>query len=95
MLIQREGEDWHDRVPRERRNSDGGVIRVAAADPTDVPDTSAIRVAYAYPDPRRTQTFLSYRHIGGAFERALAGAVLAVECVLTDDGTWVRARPVR
>lgn len=93
VLIQREGPDWHDRVPREQRTGDGLLIRVAAADPTEHPGTSSIRVEYELPDARWTQTFLSYRYTGDAFDRALAEAGLAVERVLTDDGTWVRARP--
>ncbi|MGP3970523.1 methyltransferase domain-containing protein [Streptomyces sp. 6N223] len=94
VLIQREGEGWHARVPRERRTGDGGLVRVAASEPAGLPDTSRVRVEYEYPDARWTQTFLSYRYTGDAFERALAGAGLAVDRVLTDDGTWVRARPV-
>jgi SAM-dependent methyltransferase len=93
VVIQREGEDWHDRVPREARNGNGGLVRVASAEPTGVPHTSAIHVEIAYPDVRWTQTFLSYRYTGDAFERALAEAGLAVDATLTEDGTWVRARP--
>ncbi|ONK15757.1 class I SAM-dependent methyltransferase [Streptomyces sp. MP131-18] len=93
VLIEREGADWHERVPRESRTADGGLVRVAAADPVG-PDTSSIRVEYEFPDVAWTQTFLSYRYRGDAFAHALAGAGLAVDAVLTEDGTWVRARPV-
>ncbi|MGP4110986.1 class I SAM-dependent methyltransferase [Streptomyces sp. 4N509B] len=93
VLIQREGEDWHERVPREGRVGEG-LVRIASADPTDTPHTSRIHVEYEYPDARWTQTFLSYRYVGDAFERALAEAGLAVERTLTPDGTWVRALPV-
>ncbi|MDT0316749.1 class I SAM-dependent methyltransferase [Streptomyces millisiae] len=93
VLIQREGADWHVRVPRESR-TEHGLIRVASAEPVDA-DTSAILVEYEYGDARWTQRFLSYRYTEESFEAALAAAGLAVDTVLTDDGTWVRARPVR
>ncbi|MDT0343740.1 class I SAM-dependent methyltransferase [Streptomyces litchfieldiae] len=93
VLIEREGDDWHVRVPREARSADGGLVRVATAEPVG-PDTSAIRVEYEFPDAVWTQTFVSYRYRGDAFERALAEAGLAVDATLTEDLTWVRARPV-
>lgn len=93
VLIQREGEDWHRRVPRESRTARGGVIRVASVEPTDEPFVARVHVEYEYPDARWTQTFLSHRYTGDAFERALADAGLAIDRVLTEDGTWVRARP--
>ncbi|MBN3929651.1 class I SAM-dependent methyltransferase [Streptomyces verrucosisporus] len=92
VLIQREGEDWHERVPRERK-AGGGLIRIAAADPTDDPRVSAIRCEYVFPDATWTQTFLSRRMDREEFEAALAGAGLAVDSYLTDDRTWVRALP--
>ncbi|MGK5449125.1 class I SAM-dependent methyltransferase [Streptomyces radiopugnans] len=92
VLIQREGEDWHDRVPRERR-AGGGLVRIAAADPTDDPRVSSIRCEYVFPDGTWTQTFLSRRLDREEFEEALAGAGLAVDSYLTEDRTWVRALP--
>ncbi|GAA2405843.1 class I SAM-dependent methyltransferase [Streptomyces glaucosporus] len=94
VLVQREGEDWHDRVPRERRAGDA-LIRIASADPTDDPGVSSIRAEYVFPDGTWTQTFLSRRLSREDFERALAGAGLAVDAYLTDDRTWARALPVR
>ncbi|MGY1454729.1 class I SAM-dependent methyltransferase [Streptomyces sp. SS8] len=92
VLIQREGEDWHERVPRERRAGDG-LVRIAAADPTGDPKVSAIRCEYVFPDATWTQTFLSRRMDRAEFEEALAGAGLAVDAYLTGDRTWVRALP--
>jgi SAM-dependent methyltransferase len=94
VLVQREGEDWHEKVPRERRAGDG-LIRIAAADPTDDPRVSSIRCEYVFPDGTWTQTFLSRRLDREEFEGALAGAGLAVDAYLTEDRTWVRALPVR
>ncbi len=92
VLIQREGEDWHQRVPREARTGSDGVIRVAAADPIG-PDLTRIRVEYEFPDAEWTHTFPSYRWSREAFEEALEGAGLPVERYLTLDRTWVLARP--
>ncbi|RKN45058.1 class I SAM-dependent methyltransferase [Streptomyces hoynatensis] len=91
VLIQREGADWHERVPRESRIGEG-LVRVASAEPAGG-GTSRIRVEYAYPDVTWTQTFLSYRYTEESFGRALAEAGLALDAVLTDDRTWVRALP--
>ncbi|MEO3755703.1 class I SAM-dependent methyltransferase [Streptomyces sp. B6B3] len=93
VLIQREGQGWYEGLPRETHNRDGGVVRVVSAEPTDVPHTSRVHLEYEYPDARWTQTFLSFRYTGDAFERALAEAGLTLDAVLTEDGTWVRARP--
>ncbi|TDC70121.1 class I SAM-dependent methyltransferase [Streptomyces hainanensis] len=92
VLIQRESADWHLRVPRESR-TEHGVTRVASADPVDA-DTSSILVEYEYEDARWTQRFLSHRYTEESFAAALAAAGLAVDEVLTEDGTWVRARPM-
>ncbi|GAA3631367.1 class I SAM-dependent methyltransferase [Streptomyces chitinivorans] len=92
VLVQREGEDWRERVPRERRAGDG-LVRIAAADPTGDPKVSAVRCEYVFPDATWTQTFLSRRMDRAEFEEAPAGAGLAVDAYLTDDRTWVRALP--
>ncbi|MBQ0986280.1 class I SAM-dependent methyltransferase [Streptomyces sp. F63] len=94
VLIQREPEDAHTRVPRERRVAGGGVIRVVSAEPAG-PGVNAIRCEYDFPGARWTQTFLSRPLTPREFEAALAGAGLAVESYATEDGTWVRAVPAR
>ncbi|KAB8162633.1 methyltransferase domain-containing protein [Streptomyces sp. 3MP-14] len=92
VLIQREGEDWHQRVPREAKTGDDGLIRVASAEPIN-DELIRIRVEYEFPDAEWTHTFSSYRWGREAFEEALAGAGLPVERYLTLDRTWVLARP--
>ena len=91
VLIQREGADWHDRVPRETRIGDG-VARVVASE--DVGDgVRSVRVEYEFPDARWTHTFRSRPLTVREFEQALSGAGLFVERYLTPDGTWVAASP--
>jgi SAM-dependent methyltransferase len=93
VLLQREGRDWHDDVPRERPLGADGVVRVLSSDEVSS-GVRSVRVEYVYPDARWTQTFLSRPLTRGAFESALADAGLAVDTYLTDDGVWVRALPV-
>ncbi|MFB6891556.1 class I SAM-dependent methyltransferase [Kitasatospora sp. NPDC056327] len=93
VLIQREGEDWHTDVPRERPLGNGGLVRVASATPLG-DGVNEVHVEYEFPDARWTQTFRSRPMDRPEFERALAAGGLVVEDYLTEDGTWVRARPV-
>ncbi|TXS19902.1 class I SAM-dependent methyltransferase [Streptomyces sp. ms191] len=92
VLIQREGEDWHRDVPRERRDAAGCTVRILSAEPVG-DGVDSMHAEYVFPDARWTQTFLSRPLDGREFTRCLAAAGLVVEDVLTDDGTWVRARP--
>ncbi|MFF0465299.1 class I SAM-dependent methyltransferase [Streptomyces mexicanus] len=92
VLIQREGEDWHENVPRDREIP-GGLVRVVSDVPVR-PGVRSVHVEYVFPDTRWTQTFLSCPLTPEAFERALAEAGLAVDAYLTDDRTWVRALPL-
>lgn len=92
VLIQREGEGWHDNVPTEREHA-GGLFRLASSEPAG-PGVRSVRVEYVFPDARWTQTFLSRPLSAEDFEQALAEAGLAVDAYLTDDRTWVRALPV-
>ena len=92
VLIQREGADWHTRVPRERAIG-AGVARVVS----DVEDRDGLRsvhVEYEFPDARWTQTFRTRPLTVEQFERLLVGAGLFVDRYLTPDGTWVAASPV-
>ncbi len=93
VLIQREGPDWHERVPREGPLPGGGTVRVVSSEPVG-PGVNSVHVAYVFPDATWTQTFRSRPLTPGEFERALAAHGLAIDAVLTDDGTWVRAVPV-
>ncbi|MGW4159055.1 class I SAM-dependent methyltransferase [Streptomyces sp. NPDC004788] len=94
VLIQREGADWHLDVPRERRDPGGYTVRILSAQPVG-DGVNSVHAEYVFPDARWTQTFLSRPLTRAAFEDHLAGAGLAVDRYLTDDGTWVLARPLR
>lgn len=90
VLVQREGADWHDQVPRETRRGDG-VVRVLSSD--DIGDgVRSVEVEYVFPDARWTHTFRSRPLSTEAFEQALQDAGLVVDRYLTPDRTWVRAR---
>lgn len=93
VLIQREGEDWHDRVPREAPLADG-LVRVVSSVPVDA-DVRSVHVEYLFPDARWTQTFRSRPLTREAFERALGEADLTVDAYLDPDRIWVRAVPGR
>ncbi|MBV2156004.1 bifunctional 2-polyprenyl-6-hydroxyphenol methylase/3-demethylubiquinol 3-O-methyltransferase UbiG [Kitasatospora sp. SUK 42] len=94
VLVQREGEDWHLNVPRESRIAGtDGVARIVSATPVGE-GVNSVHAEYEFPDGTWTQTFLSRPLTTEAFERALADAGLRVETYLTEDRTWVRARPV-
>lgn len=92
VLIQRESAGQHDNLPRER-NVDGGVVRIVSSEEVS-PGVRSVHAEYDFPDARWTQTFLSRPLTTEAFEHALAEARLAVDTYLTDDRTWVRARPL-
>ncbi|MEU4212453.1 class I SAM-dependent methyltransferase [Streptomyces sp. NPDC026206] len=93
VLIQREGEDWQENLPRERKTADG-LVRVVSSDPAG-PGVRSVHIEYVFPDTRWTQTFLSRPLTREAFELALSEAGLAVDTYLTSDRTWVRALPVK
>ncbi|MGW3667274.1 class I SAM-dependent methyltransferase [Streptomyces sp. NPDC005141] len=90
VLIQREGEDWHTRVPRERTDPSGFAVRIVSAEPVG-DGVNSVHAEYAFPDATWTQTFLSRPLTKDAFEEALGEAGLKVDRYLTDDGVWVRA----
>ncbi|MET7983389.1 MULTISPECIES: class I SAM-dependent methyltransferase [unclassified Streptomyces] len=90
VLIQREGENYHTDVPRERTDPSGFVVRILSAEPVG-DGVDSVRVEYTFPDATWTQTFLSRALTKDAFEQALAEAGLKVDRYLTEDGIWVRA----
>jgi SAM-dependent methyltransferase len=94
VLIQREGEgrSWHEALPRTQ-DFHGGTATVVSSEPAG-PGVRSVHVAYDFPDARWTQTFLSCPLTTAQFEASLAAAGLAADAYLTDDRTWVRARPV-
>ena len=91
VLIQREGHDYHEDVPRVRKNGDG-VVRVLSSVPV-APGGRSVHVENVYPDARWTQTFQSRPLSPEEFETALLDADLILDTYLTDDGIWARARP--
>ncbi|MFJ5027849.1 class I SAM-dependent methyltransferase [Streptomyces sp. NPDC088560] len=92
VLIQREGEDYHTNVPRERVDPSGFTIRIASVEPVG-DGVNSVRAEYTFPDAAWTQTFLARPLTKEAFESALAEAGLEVDAFLTPDRTWVRAVP--
>ncbi|MFB0618814.1 class I SAM-dependent methyltransferase [Streptomyces sp. AGS-58] len=92
VLIQREGEDYHSDVPRERVDPSGFTVRIVSAEPVG-DGVNSVRSEYVFPDAVWTQTFLSRPLTKEQFESALAEAGLEVDAYLTPDGTWVRALP--
>ncbi|MER6038562.1 MULTISPECIES: class I SAM-dependent methyltransferase [unclassified Streptomyces] len=93
VLIQREGEDYHSDVPRERVDPSGFTVRIASDEPVG-DGVRAVRAEYVFPDAVWTQTFRSRPLTKEQFEQALAEAGLEVDTYLTPDRTWVRAMPV-
>ena len=90
VLIQREGEDYHTNLPRERIDPSGFTVRMVSAEPVGE-GVDSVRAEYVFPDAVWTQTFLSRQLTKGQFEEALAEAGLKVDSYLTPDRIWVRA----
>ncbi|MEU9403573.1 class I SAM-dependent methyltransferase [Streptomyces sp. SID4985] len=93
VLLQREGADYHSRIPRERVDPSGFTVRIVASDPVGE-GVRAVRAEYVFPDAVWTQTFRARPLSVEEFEEALAEAGLEVDRYLTQDGMWVRAVPV-
>ncbi|MEU6382887.1 class I SAM-dependent methyltransferase [Streptomyces bauhiniae] len=93
VLIQREGADYHEKVPRERVDPGGFTVRIASVEPVG-DGVDSVRAEYLFPDATWTQTFRSRPLTKEQFEFALGEAGLRVDAELTDDGIWVRAVPV-
>ncbi|GGU60445.1 class I SAM-dependent methyltransferase [Streptomyces daghestanicus] len=93
VLIQREGEEYHTRVPRERADPAGFTVRIASSEPVGG-GVHEVHAEYAFPDAVWTQTFRARPLTREAFEKALREAGLEVDRYLTEDRTWVRAVPV-
>ncbi|MFG3510885.1 class I SAM-dependent methyltransferase [Streptomyces bobili] len=90
VLFQREGEDYHTDLPRERVDPSGFTTRILSADPVG-DGVDSVRAEYVFPDAIWTQTFRSRPLTKEQFEQALAEAGLRVDRYLTEDGIWVRA----
>jgi len=94
VLIQREGEDYHANLPRERVDPSGFTVRIVSSEPVG-DGVRSVRAEYEFPDATWTQTFLARPLTTEQFEEALGEAGLAVDRYLTKDGVWVRAVPVK
>jgi hypothetical protein len=92
VLIQREGEDYHTNVPRERVDPRGFTVRVVSAEPIG-DGVDSVFVEYLFPDGEWSQTFRARPLSEEQFEEALAEAGLRVERYPTQDRTWVMAVP--
>lgn len=92
VLIQREGEDYHTNVPRERADPSGFTVRIVSSEPLGN-GANSVHVEYDFPDARWTQTFLARPLTKEQFESALEEAGLEVDTYLTPDRTWARAVP--
>jgi SAM-dependent methyltransferase len=90
VLIQREGEDYHTNLPRERVDPSGFTVRIVSAEPVG-DGVNSVRAEYEFPDATWTQTFLSRPLSRHQFQEALEEAGLRVDRYLRDDRTWVRA----
>ena len=90
VLIQREGEDYHTNLPRERIDPSGFTVRMVSAEPVG-DGVDSVHAEYVFPDAVWTQTFLSRPLTKEQFEEALAEAGLRVDSYLTPDRIWVRA----
>jgi SAM-dependent methyltransferase len=90
VLIQREGEGYHENVPRERRDPSGFTVRIASSEPVG-DGVNSVRAEYEFPDAVWTQTFRARPLTEEQFEEALQEAGLMVDRTLTEDRMWVRA----
>lgn len=90
VLIQREGEDYHADLPRERVDPSGFTVRMVSSEPVGE-GVHSVRAEYEFPDATWTQTFLARPLTKEQFEEALGEAGLRVDRYLTEDRIWVRA----
>ncbi|MGW3143260.1 MULTISPECIES: class I SAM-dependent methyltransferase [Streptomyces] len=90
VLIQREGEDYHTNLPRERVDPSGFTVRMLSSEPVG-DGVNSVRAEYVFADAVWTQTFRARPLTKEEFEEALAEAGLEVDEYLTPDRVWVRA----
>jgi SAM-dependent methyltransferase len=93
VLIQREGEDFHTDLPRERVDPSGFTVRIVSSEPVGE-GVRSVRAEYEFPDATWTQTFRARPLTKEQFEEALGEAGLRVDRYLTEDRIWVRAVPM-
>ncbi|MEW2067490.1 class I SAM-dependent methyltransferase [Streptomyces sp. NPDC007346] len=93
VLIQREGTAHRSELPWERTDPSGGIVRIVSAEPVG-DGVRSVHAEYDFGDARWTQTFLSRELSDDQLAGYVEAAGLTVERTLTDDGTWLLARPV-
>ncbi|MGW0707647.1 class I SAM-dependent methyltransferase [Streptomyces sp. NPDC002643] len=93
ILIQREGEDYHSDLPRERVDPRGFTTRIVSSEPIG-DGVHSVHAEYLFPDGEWTQTFRSRPMTKEQFEEALGEAGLRVDRYLTEDRIWVKVLPV-
>jgi SAM-dependent methyltransferase len=100
VVIQRHPVTWFDTVVPSRRTAPAGdgveaITYVLDGISRPTPDHIAATAEYLVGDRRWTQTFVARRLDDDRLRSALAAAGLRLDdAYLTDDGAWVRARPV-
>ncbi|MFG2130267.1 class I SAM-dependent methyltransferase [Streptomyces sp. NPDC048751] len=93
VLIQREGDDYHTDLPRERVDPTGFTLRIVSSVPVG-DGVNSVHAEYEFPDATWTQTFQARPMAREEFEAALAEEGLRVDRYLTEDRIWVRAMPM-
>ncbi|WP_194236144.1 class I SAM-dependent methyltransferase [Streptomyces acidicola] len=93
VLIQREGEDYHTNVPRERVDPSGFTVRILSSEPAG-DGVNSVHVEYDFPDAVWTQTFRARPLSREQFEEALGEVGLKVDRYVTEDRIWVKAVPM-
>jgi SAM-dependent methyltransferase len=100
VVIQRHPVDWFDTLAPSRRSRPAGdgvdtITFVLDGISRPAPDLVAATAEYLVGDRHWTQTFVARRLDDAGLRAALAAAGLRLDDgYLTDDGSWVRARPV-
>jgi len=99
VVIQRHPVSWFDTVAPSRRTvpaSDGVDAITFALDDISrpSPDLVAATAEYLVGNRRWTQTFVARRLDDARLRTGLAAVGLGLDAYLTDDGSWLRARPL-
>jgi len=99
VVIQRHPVSWFDTLAPSRRSapaSDGveAITYVLDGISRPSPDLVAATAEYLVGDRRWTQTFVARRLDDALLNTALAQVGLRLDAYLSDDGGWLRARPL-
>jgi SAM-dependent methyltransferase len=99
VVIQRHPISWFDTVAPSRRSRPAGdgaesITFVLDGISRPAPDLVAATAEYLVGDRRWTQTFVARRLDDALLNTALAQVGLRLDAYLSDDGGWLRARPL-